>query len=214
MPGRTDGGRTARSTATGPLRELPLIRQPDVDNYDACYLPDGRIIFSSTACFTGVPCVAAPGTCATLPAGNSTGDPATHRRAGPRLVSHGAQQRPDTLSPLGVHRPAARLLADPLLTWTRTARGKSEYYGSNSYWPASMFYARPIPGHPTKVVAVVGGHHEQPRMGDLVIFDPARGRAEADGAVQRIPGRGRKVEPVMLDLPIAQTWPKFLHPSR
>jgi hypothetical protein len=30
--------------------------------------------------------------------------------------------------------------------------------------------------------------------------------------VQRIPGRGRKVEPVMLDLPIEQTWPKFLHP--
>ena len=63
-----------------------------------------------------------------------------------------------------------------------------EYYGSNSYWPNSIFYARPIPGHPTKVVAVVGGHHGEPRMGELVIFDPARGRREADGAVQRIPG--------------------------
>ena len=29
-----------------------------------------------------------------------------------------------------------------------------EYYGSNSYWPNSIFYARPIPGHPTKVVGV------------------------------------------------------------
>ena len=75
--------------------------------------------------------------------------------------------------------------------------GQMEYYGSNSYWPASMFYARPIPEHPTKVVAVVGGHHELPRMGDLVLFDPARGRFEADGAVQRIPGYGRKVEPVI-----------------
>ena len=29
----------------------------DVDNYDSCYLPDGRIIFTSTACMIGVPCV-------------------------------------------------------------------------------------------------------------------------------------------------------------
>ena len=29
----------------------------DVDCYDACYLPDGRIIFASTAAYEGVPCV-------------------------------------------------------------------------------------------------------------------------------------------------------------
>jgi hypothetical protein len=38
------------------LRQLTG-EQPDVDSYDACYLPDGRIIFTSTACFIGVPCV-------------------------------------------------------------------------------------------------------------------------------------------------------------
>ena len=38
-----------------------------------------------------------------------------------------------------------------------------------------------------------------PRMGELVIFDPAQGRREADGAVQRIPGYGKKVEPVIRD---------------
>jgi hypothetical protein len=82
---------------------------------------------------------------------------------------------------------------------------QSEYYGSGSYYPAAMFFAKPIPNHPTKFVAIVGGHHELPRMGDLVLFDPALGRREADGAIQRIPGRNRKVEPVMLDLPIEQT---------
>ena len=67
--------------------------------------------------------------------------------------------------------------------------GQMELYGSGSYWPGSMFHARPIPLDPSRVVAVVGGHHERPRMGDLVILDPARGRFEAEGAVQRIPGR-------------------------
>ena len=53
--------------------------------------------------------------------------------------------------------------------------GQMEHYGSNSYWPASMFLARPVPNHPTRFVAVVGGHHDQPRMGDLVLFDPCAG---------------------------------------
>jgi hypothetical protein len=39
------------------LRQLPLITETDVDNYDACYMPGDRIIFTSTAPFTGVPCV-------------------------------------------------------------------------------------------------------------------------------------------------------------
>ena len=30
-------------------------------------------------------------------------------------------------------------------------------YGSNSLWPNSTFYARPIPGHPTKFVGVISG---------------------------------------------------------
>ena len=37
--------------------ELPLIPDNDVDNYDSCYLPNGNIIFTSTAPFIGVPCV-------------------------------------------------------------------------------------------------------------------------------------------------------------
>ena len=37
-----------------------------MDNYDACYLPDGRIIFDSTRCFHGVPCVGGSNTVANL----------------------------------------------------------------------------------------------------------------------------------------------------
>ncbi|MBN2129064.1 MAG: SUMF1/EgtB/PvdO family nonheme iron enzyme, partial [Sedimentisphaerales bacterium] len=87
-----------------------------------------------------------------------------------------------------------------------------EYYGSNSFWPTAMFFARPVPDHPTKVIAVVGGHHDLPRQGELVLFDPARGRQEASGVVQRIPGFGKKVEPVILDGLIGGSWPLFLHP--
>ena len=55
-----------------------------------------------------------------------------------------------------------------------------EYYGSNSYWPNSIFYARPIPDHPTKIVGIVTGHHVG-RVGELIVFDPAQGRFETYG---------------------------------
>ena len=61
MPG--DKGRARvwelglKSDALGnlPLHQLPLIDEPDVDNYDACYLPNDDVIFTSTAPFVGVP---------------------------------------------------------------------------------------------------------------------------------------------------------------
>ena len=194
------------------LRELPLIRQPDVDNYDACYLPDGRVIFASTACFTGVPCVNGTGhVCNLYLLG-------THGEIRQLTVEQDHDWCPTVLNDGRIlylrweYTDLPHAFSRILFHMNPDGTGQSEYYGSNSYWPASMFYARPIPGHPTKVVAVVGGHHEEPRMGDLVIFDPALGRSEAAGAVQRIPGHGRPVVPVIADLPIAQSWPKFLHP--
>ncbi len=194
------------------LHELPLVREPDVDNYDACYLPDERIIFGSTACFSGVPCINGTGHVSNLYLLETSG------KIRQLTVEQDHDWCPTVLNNGRIlylrweYTDLPHAFSRILFHMNPDGTGQMEYYGSNSYWPASMFFARPIPGHPTEVVAVVGGHHELPRMGDLVIFDPAKGRFEADGAVQRIPGYGRKVAPAMLDLPIAQSWPKFLHP--
>jgi len=193
-------------------REMTLIEQPDVDNYDACYLPDGRIIFTSTAPFVGVPCV----------------------RGGSHVTNLYIRELDGSIRQLTVdqeHNWCPTVLNNGrvlYLRWEYTdvphafyrilfhmnpdGTEQMEYYGSNSYWPNAMFYARPIPDHPTKVVAVVGGHHAPGRSGELVIFDPARGRHEAEGAIQRIPGRGKEVEAVLVDGLAAGSWPKFLHP--
>ncbi|NQT17856.1 MAG: hypothetical protein HQ582_34200, partial [Planctomycetes bacterium] len=57
MPGSHDRWQVFEVGVDGSgLRELTG-EQPDVDSYDACYLPDDKIIFTSTACFIGVPCV-------------------------------------------------------------------------------------------------------------------------------------------------------------
>ncbi len=194
------------------LRKLPLIPDADVDCYDACYLPDGSVVFCSTASFAGVPCVNGSSPTCNL-----------YRLDTDGTIRQLTYEQDQDWCPTVLNN--GRLL---YLRWEYTdiphassrilfhanpdGTNQVEYYGSGSYWPASMFFAKPIPNDPSKFVAVIGGHHELPRMGDLVLFDPSRGRRENTGAIQRIPGRGRTVEPQLLDLPIGRTWPKFLHP--
>ena len=197
----------------GMLQQLPLIREPDVDNYDACYLPDGNVLFGSTAPFTGVPCVTGASHVANLYR-FERGTGAIRRLTFdqehnwcPTVLNDGR-----VLYQRWEYSDIPHFAARILFHMNPDGTDQKEFYGSGSYWPNAMFYARPIPGSATRFVAVVGGHHGQPRMGELVLFDTAQGRYEADGAVQRIPGRGKKVEPVILDQLTDASWPKYLHP--
>lgn len=187
--------------------------EPDVDHYDACYLPDGRVILGSTAPMRGVPCVDGSSHVANLFIVNADG-------TGMRQLCFDQDHNwcPEVL-------PNGRVLysrweyTDTPHSQTRLlfhmnpdGTGQMEFYGSNSYWPNGVFYARPVPGHPSKVIGIVTGHHGVRRMGELVLFDVARGRREAEGAVQRIPGWGKEVQPIIRDQLVDDSWPKFLHP--
>ncbi|NOZ21443.1 MAG: SUMF1/EgtB/PvdO family nonheme iron enzyme [Planctomycetes bacterium] len=201
-----------KTDGTG-LRQVTLGDQPDVDNYDACYLPDGDIIFSSSANFVGVPCVFGSSHVAMLYRMNADG----------KNIRQLCFEQDHNWCPTML--PNGRVL---YLRWEYTdtphsntrllfqmnpdGTGQMEFYGSNSYWPNSIFYARPIPGSSTKVIGIVTGHHGDRRMGELVLFDVNKGRREADGAVQKIPGYGKKVEPIIRDQLTSGVWPKFLHP--
>lgn len=194
---------------------------PGVDHYDACYLPDDAILFSSTACITSVPCV------------NGSTNVANLYRIEPdgairQLCFDQEHNWCPTVMPNGRVMYLRWEYTDTPHSHTRIlfqmnpdGTAQMEYYGSNSYWPNAMFYARPIPDSPGKFVAVVGGHHGVPRMGELVLFDVARGRREASGAVQRIPGFGKPVcsetdpkyeSTLIQDQLVDASWPKFLHP--
>ncbi|NIA14294.1 MAG: SUMF1/EgtB/PvdO family nonheme iron enzyme [Nitrospiraceae bacterium] len=186
---------------------------PDVDNYDACYLPDGRIIFDSTRAFQGVPCVGGSNTVANLCIMDADGGnirqlcfDQDHDWC-PTVLNNGR-----ILYTRWEYSDTPHYFTRLLFHMNPDGTNQAEYYGSNSYWPNSTFYARPIPGHPTQVVAIVSGHHGVARMGELIIFDPAKGRHEADGVVQRIPGYGKKVEPIIADQLVNNSWPRFLHP--
>jgi hypothetical protein len=201
-----------RSDGSG-LRQVTRGEEPDVDNYDACYLPDGRIVFCSTRCFAGVPCVGGGNMVANLFLTDADGGNTRQlcfdqdHNWCPTVLNNGR-----VLYTRWEYSDSPHYFTRLLFHMNPDGTGQMEYYASNSMWPNSIFYARPVPGHATKVVGVVSGHHGVPRMGELVLFDPAQGRREADGAVQRIPGYGRSVPPVIRDALVDQSWPKFLHP--
>lgn len=194
------------------LRQLTG-EQPDVDSYDACYLPDGRILFTSTACFIGVPCVYGSSHVAVLYLMDADGGNVRQLCFDqehdwcPTVLNNGR-----VLYSRWEYTDTPHANTRLLFQMNPDGSGQAEFYGSNSYWPNSFFYARPIPNHPTKVVSVIGGHHDNPRMGELVVFDPAAGRRENEGAVQRIPGYGKQVPMVIADGLTRDSWPKFLHP--
>jgi formylglycine-generating enzyme required for sulfatase activity len=199
--------------ANDTLREIDNGDKPDVDHYDGCYLPDGDIMFCSTACFIGVPCVFGGSHVAVLyrmhPDGSGVRQLCFEQDHDwcPTVMNNGR-----VLYLRWEYTDTPHSNTRLLFHMNPDGTEQMEYYGSNSYWPNSFFYARPIPGHPTKVVGIATGHHGLRRMGQLVVLDPARGRREASGAVQAIPGHGEPVEPVIRDQLRNGKWPLFLHP--
>ena len=186
---------------------------PDIDNYNGIYLPDGRVMYVSNSTFVGVPCVGGADYVGTLHLLSADGKQVR------RLCFEQDNDWYPAMMPDGSvlylrweYTDSAHYFSRVLMKMNPDGTNQAEYYGSNSYWPNSLFYAKPVPGSSTKFVGVISGHHGVPRMGELILFDVARGRKENHGAVQRIPGWGKPVPDVIQDGLVNGSWPKFLHP--
>ncbi|HUT34879.1 MAG TPA: SUMF1/EgtB/PvdO family nonheme iron enzyme [Planctomycetota bacterium] len=195
------------------LRQVNPGLEPDVDNFDPCYLPDGRILFTSTRAFHGVPCVGGGSPVANI----VLLDPKTGKERElcfdqdqnwcPTVLNNGR-----VLYTRWEYSDTPHYFSRLLFHMNPDGTEQMEFAFSNSYWPNSTFYARPVPGHPTKVVAIISGHHGVPRMGQLLVYDPAKGRHEDDGAVQLIPSNSTPTVATITDGLANPAWPKFLHP--
>lgn len=202
-----------RDMETGELACVTPDSMPDVNHFDACYLPDGNIIYTSDASYQGLPCEGGSRPMALLYL--------LERETG--KIRQLTYEQDSDFCPVVLNNGRLMYLrweysdlphyfSRILMSCNPDGTAQMEYYGSNSYFPNSFMYARPIPGHPSRVVGIVGGHHGISRSGRLMILDPVLGRSEADGVVHEIPHRGRKVEPLIKDRLVEGVWPQFLHP--
>jgi formylglycine-generating enzyme required for sulfatase activity len=188
----------------------------DVGHFDPCYLPDGRILFASTAAYQGLPCLFGSDfmTCFYL------FDPRTQQT---RQITF--EQDSDwcpTMLPNGrvvyqrwEYTDQSHANSRMLFHMNPDGTDQREFRGSGSWFPGSFFYAKPLPGSVTQVIGIAGGHHDVARAGRLLILDAAQGRRDAEGLVQEIPRRGQRVEPLVRDGLVRETqlYPQFLMPA-
>jgi formylglycine-generating enzyme required for sulfatase activity len=185
----------------------------EMQSYDPCYLPNGKLLFMSNESYHAVPCVGGADYVGNIHLANLDGTGIRRlcfdqdNNWNPTVLENGR-----VLYTRWEYTDSAHYFSRVLMHMNPDGTNQMEFYGSNSYWPNSMFYARQIPGSATKFTAIVSGHHGVSRAGEMVLFDAAKGRHEADGAIQKIPGYGKPVEPVIMDNLIGSVWPRFLHP--
>jgi formylglycine-generating enzyme required for sulfatase activity len=195
-------------------RQLTPDHGADVGHFDPCYLPDGRIIFASTAAYQGLPCVFGSDsmTCLYLL------DPSTRQVR--QLTFEQDSDWCPTLLPNGrvmylrwEYTDQSHANSRILFHMNPDGTDQRELRGSESWFPGSFFYAKPIPGEAHQLIGIASGHHGTARSGRLLILDPTRGRRDAEGIVQEIPGRGKTVEPIVRDRLVDGVWPQFLMPA-
>jgi formylglycine-generating enzyme required for sulfatase activity len=216
-----------RSDGSG-LERLTPKNFPDLDFFDACYLPDGRIVVASTANYFGVPCLAGGVQVSSL----YLLDPATKNLRqltfdqdhanDPVVLNDGrlSYQRWE-YSDIPHYFSRRRMSMNP------DGTGQLALYGSNSWFPTAFRFAKPVPDHPTRMVGIISGHHDHADSGRMALMDPAlagaypfryrpaskewgeEGKpiavtpeilpAEQTGFLQLIPGRGKPVAGTVCD---------------
>ncbi len=172
----------------------------DTDSYNSCYLPDGRVLFVNTSGMQGVPCVSGSdyvGNIHLLDRTNNSTRRLTFDQDNnwyPCILADGR-----VMFLRWEYTESAHYFSRVLMHMNPDGTDQKEYYGSNSYWPNSLFNARPLPDNPGMFVGIVSGHHGVKKLGEMVLFDVNQGRKETEGAIQKIPGFGKKVENVTKD---------------
>ncbi|MBW2580993.1 MAG: hypothetical protein JRD00_08660, partial [Deltaproteobacteria bacterium] len=181
-------------------RQVSSIEGEFVHNYGGIYLPNDKIIFSSTATYVGVPCIGGGQSVPNLylmgPNGDNTRQLTFEQDADwyPTILADGK-----VMYLRWEYTDIMHYYSRIMMTMNPDGTNQRAIYGSQSLWPNAMFFARPLPGEPGKYSAVVSGHHGHAGHGKLTIFDTNKGYAHADGVVQYIPGYGKEVTHVTVD---------------
>ena len=184
----------------------------DVDVMDGCYLPNGKIVFGSTASYQSVPCWHGRKRVSNLYLMDS-------KRCNIRQLCFDQDHdfHPVVLDNGQVlflrwdYTGISHIYLRELMTMNPDGTKQRAIYGSNSWYPNSLFFARQIPGT-NRLICILSGYHGPHRMGQLVIIDPRKGCKEETGIIQRITGRGEPIKPEVRDDLVGGDWPMFLHP--
>jgi formylglycine-generating enzyme required for sulfatase activity len=192
----------------------PVSNMPDdVDCMDGAYLPNGDIVFGSTASYQSVPCWHGQKRVSNL---------YVMKRDGSRVRQVCFDQdhdlHPTVLNNGQVlyHRwdytGICHIFLRQLMVMNPDGTKQRAVYGSNSWYPNALYFPQALPGESNRIISILSGYHGAHRAGQLVLLDPRVGWHEASGIVQRISGKGDPIAPKIKDALVQGDWPLFLHP--
>ena len=225
-----------RSDGSG-LKQLTPSDYPDVDFFDACYLPDGRIVLCSTANYFGLPCLSGKAQVASL----YLLDPST-KSLRQLTFDQDSDNDPTVLNDGRVlyqrweYSDIPHYFSRRRMTMNPDGTGQLALHGSNSWFPTAFRFAKSVPDHPTRLVGIISGHHDFGDCGRMAILDPGLAGAypfryrptskewgvEGEpiavtpdilpavqtGFVQMVPGRGKTVAGTVCDAIIGHVYRK------
>ncbi len=195
------------------VREVIDSPEKDLDFCDGAYLPDGRILATSTIGYNGVPCISGFDEVCNLV--QYTPDTKGLRRLTfdqdgnwcPVIMNNGK-----VMYTRWEYTDLTHYFSRIVMSMNPDGTENRALYGSGSFWPNSTYDMKPIPNSANKFIATVTGHHGISRSGRLVMFDPSKSRKEAEGVVQEFPYKDRKVVPEIKDYLVDGVWPQFTKP--
>jgi hypothetical protein len=159
------------------------------------FRPDDRIIFASTASYQSVPCHHGQ-----MPAGHLYRMDARGSNMRQLCFDQDIDAHPVVLGNGQVmfsrwdYTGINHIFLRQLMAMNPDGTGQRGVYGSNTWFPNSLFFFRPLPGQSHQLVSTLSGYHGVPRMGWLVTLDTSRGWYGVEGITRRISGVGDPVE--------------------
>jgi formylglycine-generating enzyme required for sulfatase activity len=188
----------------------------DVDCFEPCYLPDGRIIVNSNAPYQSVPCWHGFQDKFVANLYVMDADGSNMRRLTfdqdhdfHPSVRHNGQVVYSRWDYTGINRIFLR----PVMSMNPDGTSQKALYGSNSWFPNGLYYPQELPGRTGRFLCVLAGYHGSYRSGTLAVIDINKGTQEDDGFVCQISGTGKPVEPQYRDTLTENVWPQFITPN-
>ncbi|HPA17839.1 MAG TPA: hypothetical protein PLU30_08820 [Verrucomicrobiae bacterium] len=149
-----------------------------VADCEPAFLPDGRIVFTSTRDVHISDCwYRAGGNIYSCDADGGN----IHRLTFDQLMTNNPQVLQDgrIVFTRWEYNDRSALFTHPLIAMNADGTGQMEYYGNNSMFPSSIIHAHAIPGS-QKVIALIAGHHSIYK-GKLGLVDRSRGLQAGEG---------------------------------
>ena len=211
-PARGKAWRLFETDADGTLAKTLLPTNFIHEAADCCWLPDGRIVFTSDAGEQGLPCESGR-----LRMSNSYRLDPANGKVDRLTYDQDSNWYPSVLNDGRIqyvrweYCDVPHFFSRVLMTMNPDGTRQMGFYGSNDYWPNHFGSPLAIPGDNGKFIAVATGHHS-PKSGKLVLFDAARAHAGPKGCVQMLPGWGKPPDDKIMDGLYNGSYPRFLQP--